>query len=81
MQEMVGFWIGFTGWILLLSNVFMGDKLIQWVEKRLYIPWYITICTPVAGIMMALIGWGVWASGSQAHYPGYPLNTLCEWLQ
>lgn len=81
MQEVMGFWIAFIGCTLLLYSTVQHENHVQWIEKYLRIPWYVQITAPVVAIIIVIIGWQMWCLGSAGHYPKYPLNKLCEWLQ
>lgn len=81
MQEKIGFWIMFCASFVLLCSAFLGESTMQWIEKKMRIPWYIQIMTPAVGIIMTFIGWQIWAMGNQGRYPGYPLDVIIQWFQ
>ena len=80
-MEMIGFWIAFCGQMMLLLSIFSSDKMVQWVEQKLRVPWYVQIFTPAVGVLMAMAGWHAWCIGNQGRYPGYPLDVIIEWFQ
>lgn len=75
-MEVIGFWILFGGWMILLLSSLYTEKWMLWIEEVLKIPWYLQICTPVLGIITSMTGWCIWCLGNRGRYPGYPLDRI-----
>jgi hypothetical protein len=85
--EIWGFWLlvfgslGTCAGLWLHSKENLGNAVINWVEKRFRIHWFIQILIVAAGCpLLVLIGFGIHCVGNGGRpWPGYPLDAILSW--
>lgn len=91
--EVCGFWIEIVGVVMIAFGVICemtsielpgGENhswLLDWVERRLRIPWLLQILiTTVLGPIAMMVGVHMNCVGGGGRYPGYPLDVIIRWI-
>lgn len=74
-METLGFWMVLAGALLVSGGMVTGEKICDWMEKKLTIPWYVLrLASMIIGGILVAVGWQISCVGYHGCYIVHPLE-------